>query len=220
MRELRSFKDSTASLYSVQQPSEWDPDTHKYVEQLQQRTTQRMIAEGFERAQNSFNAYLEESVDINWEEQRKKIYEHFGLIPKGADNNKLENSTYLTPGGKGGFGRSSRRGASERPPTASIGRSMFGKQSLQKSVIGSPGVGSGNAMLFSDAEDKNNNEKLPTQDSRFLRERQAKYAEKIQALNRARLEEAGYPLLHEFAATEGEPGGDVSFVCFWRRSPC
>ena len=203
-RDLDSLALQPPASLSKRQAADWDPDTHKYIEQLQQQSTMKMISEGLERAQRNFDAYLEEHVDINWELQRKKIYEHFGLMPKNV--NGTENIA-IGSNGKGAFGRSSRRG---RPAKASdqstMNRSIFGQSSVQKSIIGTPGLGLGKPSLFTDVE-KNNNVILPQHD-RFLREKQRKYAEKVHNLNRARLDEVPYAILKEFKSTEIESGGE------------
>ena len=196
-------------------PTNWDPNTHKYVEQLQQQSTLRMISEGLERAQRNFDAYLEENVDINWELQRKKIYEHFGLTAKhGESSNDRESSTSV----KGSFGKSTRRGRTHdvnRPGQSTLNRSIFGSSSVQKSVIGTPGVGSRNATNFADVAEKNA-PALAVQDDRFLREKQRRFAEKVQLLNRARLDEISYPVLQEFRSVESQPAGEVSTPAFKR----
>ena len=202
---------TSASLH----PTKWDPDTHRYVEQLQQQSTLRMISEGLERAQRNFDAYLEENVDINWELQRKKIYEHFGLTAKHGEASDDHASS---PSVKGSFGKSTRRGRthnSNRPGQSTLNRSIFGPSSVQKSVIGTPGVGSRNATNFADVADKNA-PALAVQDDRFLREKQRRFAEKVQLLNRARLDENSYPVLQEFRSVESQPGGEVSTAAFGR----
>lgn len=170
-----------------------------------------MIAEGITRAQRNFDAYLEENIDINWGVQRKKIYEHFGLVPRGSE--KLSDSTsYPSPGIKGSFGRSTRGGrgsTAERQRQGASSRSVFGRSGMQKSVIGTPGVGIGNAMVFGDGVEKYG-QNLPVQDDRFLREKQANFAQKVQRLNEARLKDLCYPVLQEFGSVEGQAGGDVS----------
>ena len=204
-RDLDSLAVQPPTSLNLQQPTEWDPDTHKYVEQLQQQSTLKMISESLERTQRNFDAYLEEHVDINWELQRKKIYEHFGLMPKGEN---AMGSLADGPTGKGAFGKSTRRGRSTRAPGQStLDRSIFGQSSLQKSVIGTPGVVSGNAALFADVVDRNGTAPL-VQDDRFMRERQRQYSEKVQNLNRARLDEASYSVLDEFKQVESQSGGE------------
>ena len=198
-------------------PSKWDPDTHKYVEQLQQQSTLRMISEGLERAQRNFDAYLEDNVDINWELQRRKIYEHFGLMPK---HREASDDLAESPGIRGSFGKSTRRGPTNhahRLGQSTLNRSIFGQSSVQKSVIGTPGIGSGNATLFADVAEKT--ALGPTvQDDRFMREKQRNFAEKVQMLNRARLNESSYPVLQEFKGIESQPGGEVSTPAFRSRS--
>ena len=212
IRDLNSLNAQTNFTYG-QYPAELDPDSHKYVEHLQQRLTSKMIADGINRANRSFDAYVEENVNINWDVQRKRIYEHFGLMPKSGEKS-TDSADFLAPGGKGGFGRSSRKIRvvnSEAHGGSTLNRSIFGNSGMQKSVIGTPGVGSRNATLFGDPEDKTQPASAP-QDDRFLRDKQAKFAEKVQQLNAARLQETVYPVLKEFASVEGQPIGEVSLI--------
>ena len=190
----------------MQAPSDWDPDSHRYVEQLQQQSTLKMIEEGIARAHRNFDAYLEENVDINWDVQRKKIFEHFGLVPKGLDD-----ASDSTPGGTGSFGRSTRRGRKGRTDVQGKGtptRSVFGNSGMQKSVIGTPGVGAGNATLFADVTEKKGPQP-PVQEDRFTREKQGKFAERVQRLNHARLEGRVFPIFQELASVESQPGAEA-----------
>ena len=201
---------------SLPPPSKWDPDTHRYVEQLQQQSTLKMISEGLERAQRNFDAYLEETIDINWELQRKKIYEHFGLVAKHGE---ASDDPASSPNVKGSFGQSTRRGRTNnanRPGQSTLNRSIFGPSSVQKSVIGTPGGGSRNATNFADVVDRNA-PALAVSDDRFMREKQRKFAEKVQMLNSARLDEKPYPVLQEFKSIESQPGGEVSTQAFGSR---
>ena len=198
-----------------QQP-EFELDSHKYINQLQQQSTLKMISEGLERAHRSFDEYLEESVDINWELQRRKIYEHFGLMPKGVDDAE----SLAGPRGKGAFGTSSRRSRpakTNRNGETTMNRSIFGQSCVQKSVIGTPGKGSTNASLFADVTEKNGVASAAL-DDRFLREKQRKYADRVQALNQSRLQkdrfqnqrsQTSFPVLAEFRNLENQPGGDL-----------
>ena len=216
-RDLDSLAVQSPTSASLQLPPQWDPDTHRYVEQLQQQSTLKMISEGLERAQKNFDAYLEENVDINWELQRKKIYEHFGLM---TNHGEASDDQASRPGVKGGFGKSTRRGRTNNANPSSqsvLNRSIFGQSSIQKSVIGTPGVGSRNATLFADVAEKN--APAPAvQDDRWVREKQRKFAEKVQMLNAARLAENSYPVLQEFKGVENQPGGEVSIPAFGFRS--
>ena len=216
-RDLHSFSVQSPTTGPLVQPDDWEPDSHKYVEQLQQQQTVRMVGEGLERAQRRFDAYLEDNVDINWELQRKRIYEHFGLTSKDSDGT----DDFAVSQEKGSFGHSTRRSRprkSATPGRSALNRSIFGQSGLQKSVIGTPGVGYGNAALFADVAEKNENVAAGP-DDRYLREKQRKYAEKVQNLNQARLrriragggrqqQDTFYPILSEFSSIENQPGGD------------
>ncbi|KAL9604363.1 MAG: hypothetical protein Q9219_000551 [cf. Caloplaca sp. 3 TL-2023] len=189
-------------------PAEWDPDTNRYMDQMQQQSTLKMIAEGIERAHRNFDAYLDENIDINWEAQRKKIYEHFGLAARGGDQSDNASQT-ISPGIKGSFGKSTRKGRTlrgDRSAQSTLGRSIFGQSSLQKSVIGTPSAGRNSPSLFADVEDKSS--QGPVSEDRFSREKQTRFAEKVQAVNRARLQERTYPILHEFCNVQVQPGGE------------
>ena len=207
-RDLDSLDLQPTAARDIQVPSDFDPDTDRYVDQLQQQSTLKMIAEGVERAQKNFDAYLDENIDINWEAQRKKIYEHFGLLSKSDE--RVGGRSYLTsPTAKGSFGRSTRRSRNtlgDKSGRSMLNRSVFGPSSLQKSVIGSPSVGSRTESLFADVEAASGST-IGTGD-RFSREKQGRFAEVVQSLNQSRLQEKSFPLLNEFKNVQAQPGGD------------
>lgn len=214
LRDLKSFNGHPSTTPNMQPSTDWDPDTSKYVNHLQQQSTIKMISEGIERAHRNFDSYLEENVDINWELQRKKIYEHFGLMSRG--NDKLDDfADGVNSTESGSFGKSTRRARStntgRRSGQSTLNRSIFGKSSLQKSVIGTPGVGSGNATLFAEEAEKNGTGSAGQNDY-FLREKQLKYTGKVQSLNYARMQGSDYPLLQEFSSVESQPGGEVGSI--------
>ena len=175
-----------------------------------------MQAEAIARTQRSFDQFLAERITIDREAQRKRIYEHFGLVPRGSDQ-VPGSSSVLSPGGKGSFGKSAKngKGPGSKSFQGSLGRSIFGASGMQKSVIGSPHTGTGNATLLTDEEDKIQSSS-PINDDRGLRERRARFTEKVQNLNVTRLEEKVYPLLHEFASVESQPGSDVGSLSLYR----
>ncbi|KAL8806945.1 MAG: hypothetical protein Q9200_004862 [Gallowayella weberi] len=209
-RDLDALKvQPTVSTSSVNLTAEWDPDTNSYMDQMQQQSTLKMISEGIERAHRKFDAYLDENIDINWEAQRKKIYEHFGLASRSSERSDAASQSF-SPGFKGSFGRSTRRGRvanGDQSKQSTLGRSIFGQSSLQKSVIGTPNTGYKTASMFADVEDKSGQGAVS--DDRFSRDKQTKFAEKVQALNRARLQESPYPILHEFKDVQMQPGGEL-----------
>ena len=205
LRDLNAFSADSPARTSALMQQEFDPDSHKYVEQMQQQMTLRMINEGIERANRRFDEYLQERMDMNWEQQKRRVYEHFGLAPRGVDGGSL--SERRDSGNTGGFGRSSRRGRGpqDRPSQGSLNRSVLSTSGMQKSVIGTPAVGGGNMQLFSDSTEKNN---FPVQEDRNTREVQTRLAETVQKLNESRLGETFYPLLKEFHAVEARPGSN------------
>lgn len=204
---LRVQPGATASNFSL--PAEWDPDTNRYMDQMQQQSTLKMIAEGIERAHRNFDAYLDENIDINWEAQRKRIYEHFGLGARSSDRSDAASQS-MSPGVQGSFGRSTRRGRTlrgDRSTQSTLGRSIFGESSLQRSVIGAPNLGLNSQSLFTDVEDRSGQGSVA--EDRFSRDKQGRFAEKVQNLNRTRLQEKPYPIFHEFKEVQMQPGGEV-----------
>lgn len=215
LRDLNSFNAQTSTSTTISKPLDFDPDNGKFVRQLEQQSTLSMIAEGLNRAERDFDAFLEENVTMNWEEQRKRIYEHFGLTPKAGEQDD-DSTVFTSSGGRGSFGRSTRRARAHGATANGHGsstRSVFGNTGMQKSVIGTPGTGAGTATLFADVADKAGNG-IGAQDDRYVRQTLGKYAEKIQQLNAARLQEVVYPVLQELASVEREPGGEVCCVHF------
>ena len=204
LRDLKAL-DPQASLATTQKEQDlFDPDNQKFLKNIQQRGRQVMITESLARTNRDFDLFLEEKVDMDWEEQRRKIFQHFGLAQKddGVDD------------ARAGFGRSVRRSkqfgpASANGPTSTSRRSVFGRSALEKSVIGTPGTGTASIRLFEDPMDRNEGAGGHS-DLRFLREKMGYYADKVRQLNSARLHTKTFPILHEFSDVEGHVGGDVS----------
>ena len=213
LRDLNALQ-SQSLLPNAQPPiAGWDPDTNKYVAQLQQQSTLKMIAEGIERAHRNFDAFLEESIDIDLELQRRKIYEHFGLAPKGIEQGD-ENANITSPGGRGSFGKSTRKGRGtnrDDAGKATLNRSIFGSSGLQKSVIGTTQLKSSTKSAFADVAEKSGPSTRAV-DNPVVHEKQVKYADTVQKLNRERLRESTYPVLHECAAVERHPGDEVRWL--------
>lgn len=208
MRDLRSL-DPQASLAAAKETDSFDPDNQRFLRNIQQRGRQVMIAESLSRAQRDFDTFLEEKVDMDWEDQRRKIFQHFGLSQKdGPSAGDLGSTT------RGAFGRSARQskqagaGPGHGPTTASR-RSVFGRSALDKSVIGTPGTGLASRKLFEDPSERGEGLATSSPDLRFLREKMGHYAEKVQQLNATRLEAQTYPILHQFSEVELHTGGDV-----------
>lgn len=209
LRDLKSLDAQASVTPSARDYDTFDPDNQRFLRSIQQRGRQVMIAESLARAHRDFDAFLEEKVDMDWEEQRRKIFLHFGLSQKdGSVAGDLKSTT------RGAFGRSARQskatGASPAhgPSTASR-RSVFGRSGLEKSVIGTPGAGLASQQLFEDPAERSEGTAVHSPDFRFLREKMGHYAAKVQQLNTTRLQGQIYPVLHEFADVEQHTSGDV-----------
>ncbi|KAF3387051.1 Nucleoporin NIC96 [Penicillium rolfsii] len=203
LRDLRSL-DPQASMAPVREPDSFDPDNQRFLRNIQQRGRQVMINESLSRAQRDFDTFLEEKVDMDWEEQRQKIFQHFGLSQKDASSaGDLKSTT------RGAFGRSARQSKPAGGPSAASRRSVFGRSGLDKSVIGTPGAGLASRQLFEDPTERSEGLANPSPDLRFLREKMGHYAEKVQDLNLSRLQGKTYPILHHFLEVEMHAGGDV-----------
>lgn len=161
-----------------------------------------MVAESLARVHRDFDAYLEEHLSINFDEQRQKIMEHFGLAQK-------KDGPAEDPTSQESFGRSTKRGRSQFGGTHSGTRSVLGKSGLEKSIIGSPGVRGSTMNIFADGPESGVVSSPKKGDDRITRDKVSILADKVQRLNQARLSEKSYPLLEELALAEQFGGNDV-----------
>ncbi|KAF7884964.1 hypothetical protein EAF00_010782 [Botryotinia globosa] len=225
LRDLNLFTAATGRLdrtAPVEAPV--DADVEAYLTRLETQTTMSMISEGLARSVRDFDDFLEENVAMEWSAQRKRIYEHFGIKPRREQTTGPSVSFAATAAeSMGGFGRSRRGkglapGASKGPgiPRASV----FGKSSMQRSVIGAitPG-GTANRTLFTDIEKADTNGSAPVPSDRFIREKQARYIEKVQNLNGARLKNLHYPIANEFSTVVAQ-GGEQHSADVYRAYRC
>ncbi|KAJ5503115.1 hypothetical protein N7463_005989 [Penicillium fimorum] len=209
LRDLKSMDPQASLAAPARDLDHFDPDNQRFLRNIQQRGRQVMIAEGLTRAQRDFDAFLEEKVDMDWEDQRQKIFHHFGLSQKDATGaGGLKSTT------RGAFGRSARQSkqtgaAPANGPSTASRRSVFGRSGLEKSVIGTPGAGLASRQIFEDPAERNEGTASHSPDLRFQREKMGHYAEKVQQLNLARLQGKCYPILDEFSYVEVQAGGDV-----------
>jgi nuclear pore complex protein Nup93 len=185
-----------------------DTDIEGFVSNLQSQTTLDMIQEGLEQSKRDFDTFLEENVQMNWDAQRRRIYEHFGLVkPSGSLGESTTSGFGATEHDRGAFGRSSRRG---QALGASVAGMSFGPNGMTKSVLGTSIMrGSTRGNTFTDLPDKASSGSLNTGlENRHQRDRQEKYAEKVRQLNCSRNSEKCYPVLHNFIEVEQEVGAD------------
>ncbi|UNI20335.1 nuclear pore complex subunit [Purpureocillium takamizusanense] len=177
-------------------PTEIDVET--YLSNLQTKTTLSMIADGLERSVRDFDNFLDDNVSMEWDAQRKRIYQHFGIKPR-------EDSMAAGRESQAGFGRSRR--SKTQGGTSRAGRSsMLGNSTMQRSVIGAPSRIGTHQAEFSDVDRSSDGSgalkpRGATED-RAVRERQAKLAEKVRTLNAARLMKRPYPIFAELGEVE------------------
>lgn len=209
IRDLDSLIVHPPTSHATPSPSEVDTDVEGYVKSLQKQSTLDLIAESLEQSKKDFDAFLEENVQIEWEAQRRRIYEHFGLYKPAEKLGEAANGD-ANPVAQAAFGRSARKskgfGASVR------GKNMiFGASAFAKSVIGPPGgKQSTRPGVVTQAGDAPSGGQQPGPDDRAVRDKEERYADKVKELNESRIQEMVYPLAQQFASVEEQAGGDVS----------
>ena len=205
-KEFQALDRGVANEYTPAEP--FDPDNEKYIRNLQQRGREAMIRESMDRVNAEFDAFLEESLSINFEEQKRRIMEHFGLVPKSEDTDGIASQLTPTHGG-GSFGKSARKSKNAFSESAKDStRSVFGRSGLEKSMIGTPGMGASTATFFGEDATNVPGALSKGQNERYLRDKERFFIQKVEQLNQARLQKKTYPILQEFGQVEASAGGD------------
>jgi nuclear pore complex protein Nup93 len=192
-------------------PGAGELDVETYLNNLQTKTTLSMIADGLERSVRDFDTFLEDNVTMEWEAQRKRIYQHFGIKPREETTAGGARAGTPSRESQGGFGRSRRKSTQTAGPKSAQKNSTFGRSSMHKSLIGAPSrIGAHPTADFSDVESGVDGiaslNGVASMDDRFLREKQAKLAEKIHYLNDARQQGQTVFLLAELSELEEKSG--------------
>jgi nuclear pore complex protein Nup93 len=209
VRDLNAFSIAAASpITSASAPFEANIDN--YISNLRAKSTQDLINEAMEQSRREFDTFLEDNIQINYDEQRQRIFEHFGLAKPREQASEPGNGS-IGPGSRGAFGRSARRTKGPAGADQSQSKVSFGPSRLSKSVLGgSVSRGSIRASLFTDvAEQTAAVETTSAPEDPMMRAKQEKYASKVKELNSARLQEVCYPLVEEFGRVETDAGGDT-----------
>ncbi|KAI1428515.1 Nup93/Nic96-domain-containing protein [Xylaria sp. FL1777] len=211
VKDLKFFSAHTAGRVDrpAPTPAATEIDVEAYLANLQSKTTLSMIADGLERSTKDFDDFLEDNITMEWEAQRKRIYEHFGIKPREEESGDHGTGAPARES-SAGFGRSRRNPKASRAATPSAKGSAFGRSALQKSVIGTPSKIGPHQPEFKDVEDAagsppaaHNGSSI---DDRVAREKQGRLAERIRDLNLSRLEKTPYPIFHELAEVENRTG--------------
>lgn len=202
-RDLDAFA-ASQGVPARPSPAAFDPDLDKYVERLESKTTKELMEESFRQSKRDFDTFLEDSIQIDWQQQRQRIYEHFGLTKPGEE-------LAASYGGRGSPGKSSRRSTG---PSASVrGRfsGSFAASAASRSVLGgSIPRGSIKQNLFTDVSDITaSSVGQSALDDPFQRNKQEKYAAMVTELNTRRIEDEVFPVIQNFSQVEKEGGSDT-----------
>lgn len=190
------------------------------------------------RTARDFDAFVAKNVTAEWEMQRQRIFEHFGLVSKPAVGSG-------NGGGGGGDGGGGGRGGFDGG-TSAFGASSFGRSRLAGSVGPGGGLGSSSVWakssmggsvlgksiaarpaaagaadpyasssyqggLFADVDSS-----MQVELSRQVQLRQQRFSQAVKQLNESRMgsdpASANFPLMKTFGNLTGASGKDL--VCF------
>lgn len=168
--------------------------------QKYQNDFQNMVDAHVRKSKEDFYKMIDEKLHgVDWDSHRQRIYEHFGLRKPQGLGESTANGAFDPVSGS--FGRSSRRGRQG----ASVLDKSYGLPGMSRSVIGTPGPMAARKSAFGDVADKMPVDGVRTaNDDRTLRVKQEHYAERVQDLNVARLQETIYPVLQKFSEVENQ----------------
>lgn len=209
LKDLHTFSTQAGAAVQPTTDGVSDTDIDGYVSELRSQSTIAMIQEGMEQTRRDFDTFLEDTVQMHWDAQRRKIYEHFGLAKANDDLDNGANGA-MGVSERGAFGRSSRRARAYGASLSPSGNMSFGPSGMTRSVLGSSTMrGTLRTSAFGESTSKGAAE-APTSapEDRFQRDKQEKYAEKVQELNQARNQDLCYPILHKFSEVEEQAGID------------
>lgn len=171
-------------------------ETETYIKNLQIKGRDAMMRESMDRIYKEVDEYIEQTLGIDFEEQKLRIMKHFGLMSEDD-----EHDTDPTIPARG-FGKST------TTPQAGT-RSVFGRSALNKSIIGTPGTLSGTSSFFKrDSGSVRAGSLLRGQSARDLRDKERLFIEQVRALNHARVKQESFAIISRFGEVEGKAAGD------------
>ena len=198
LRDLNQFSSQGGLAAPGQAQNLFDNDVDGYISNLHSQSTLALIQQGLEQSKRDFDTFLEDNVQIEWDKQRQRIYEHFGLGRQSEDMAASQSAFGSTA--RGAFGRATaRKGRSMGPNSASVnGRSTFGA-----SAAGPPVLGASQSVLGGrDASDKSVMGGQVGPQDRYARDKQEKFMVEVKKLNESRLREDSFSVLHAFSDVE------------------
>ena len=196
----------------VHRPIDYDEEaSRRYIRDLSTKGRDVLAQEAIDRVYREVDAFIKETLNIDFEAEQKKIMEHFGIVPRSED--AVESDFRASPGARGSPGP---RGSFAQSTRATKGldhsgkistRSIFGRSGMKRSMIGDPAAVSTTAFLGEDKE-STMSPLLKGQTMRDLRDKEQKYVSEVQNLNTARLNGHPYPIIHRFAQVEAASKGE------------
>ncbi|KAF2025276.1 nuclear pore protein-like protein [Setomelanomma holmii] len=205
LRDLNQFSTQAGIGANGTAQNLFDTDVDSYISNLHSQSTLLLIQEGLEQSKRDFDAFLEDNVQIEWDKQRQRIYEHFGLGRQSGDMAASQSAFGNTA--RGAFGRSTRKGRSMGPKGASVnGASTFGA-----STGGAPVIGNGQSVL--NGRENSGQPVLGAHAGprdRYERDKQEKFMDEVKKLNDARQREAPFSVLDAFSGVEKAAGTEHS----------
>ncbi|CAI6340580.1 unnamed protein product [Periconia digitata] len=209
LRDLNQFSTQAGFNATGAATSFLDTDVDSYLSNLHSQSTLALIQEGLEQSKRDFDTFLEDNVQIEWDKQRQKIYEHFGL-GRQSEEMAASQSTFGASTARGAFGRSARKGKSMGSKGASVNGASFAASHGPPPVIGSVMSPYGQRNGHSESQDKSTFAGQNGPSDRHTRDKQERFMETIKRLNETRLRETHFPILHEFAQVEKAAHGENS----------
>lgn len=205
LRDLNQFSSQAGVPATGASQNLFDNDVDGYISNLHSQSTLALIQEGLEQSKRDFDTFLEDNVQIEWDKQRQRIYEHFGLGRQSEDMAASQSAFGSTA--RGAFGRSTRKGRSMGPR----GASMNGKSTFGATAGGPPVLGASASVLGGhDASDKSVLGGQAGHQDRYARDKQEKFMDEVKKLNDARLRENTSSVLHAFSEVEKAAGTEYS----------
>lgn len=187
-----------------------DTDIERYLQSRKEQNILSSIEDGIARATSDFDAFVAKNVTTEWDSQKNRIFEHFGLLQKAPGETQTEPRRPALGASLGGsrFGASSfgRSRGGARPDfgrASTWGRSSFSATAFGKSVAPPTEVETKPSAFV----DIDSSKQLDV--TRQVETRQAKDVEVIRGLNVARLSKNPFGLIGALQKTTEGSGSDV-----------
>lgn len=203
-RDFQALGGEDTTAASRAQAQTYAEESSAYLRDLRTKSRDALLRESMNRVYREVDSFIEESLGVDFEEQKIRIMEHFGLISPDDGLDSAESGK-----AEGAFGRSTRRGKEEVGKTSQATRSVFGRSAIDKSMIGTPSSIAGTSTFFKSEGAASAISSLPRgQSARGLREKEKAFLAKTDQLTRARFQGQVYPLLEAFGEVEEQNLGD------------